>query len=82
MGMVELCLCTPDDVDQMIWEQSTNEEDRRNQLIEYWLEISPYASWQWLSGRLNWKEQTSALKASLKYVQRAPGAHYLLIILK
>lgn len=71
--MIELCLCTPDAVDEMIWQQSVNDEDRRDQLVHYWLTRSAYASWQWLSGRINWKEQQNVLTAVKRYVQRAPG---------
>ena len=78
--MMELCLCTPDAVDEMIWQQSVSEEDRRKQLVNYWLSTSPYASWQWLSGRISWKEQESALSAVKRYYQQAPGVTSLLYI--
>ena len=58
-----------------IADQSENEEERRNRLVDWWLKTSPYASWQWLSGQCHYFEEESAVSAAKRYIQRAPGEH-------
>ena len=58
-----------------IADESENEEERRNRLVDWWLKTSPYASWQWLSGWSYYYEQESAVSAAKRYIQRAPGEH-------
>ena len=75
---IEWCLRVPQSVKSKIGEQSHSEEGRRNQLVNYWLRTSPYASWQWLSGWIYYYEEKSALSAVKTYVQRAPGVGHMM----
>ena len=75
---MELCLRVPPNVRRKIKEQSHSEEERRNQLVNWWLMTSPYASWQWLSGWIHYIEEKSALSAAKRYVQRAPGVCHMM----
>ena len=75
VGQLEYCLFSPDSVDEKIMEHCDNDEEQRNELISYWLQSSPYAldSWKWLSGRLLYWEEESALAAAKRYVHISPG---------
>ena len=69
---LEDCLKVP----LSVWmQQCDNDEERRNELISWWLQYSPYAldSFKWLSGRLLWLEEESALAAAKRYVHQIPG---------
>ena len=46
-----ICLSVPDSVLGKLQQQYDNDEERRNELISWWLQCSPYAldSWKWLS---------------------------------
>ena len=78
MERMEGCLTVPLSVRSKINEQSHSEEERRNQLVDYWLMTSPNASWQWLSGWIHYYEEKSALSAAKRYVQRAPGVNHMM----
>ena len=51
-------------------------DDRRDQCIHYWREISPYASWTWLAGRLHFWGESVAEAAAKRYFQRVPGVQW------
>ena len=74
------CLSVPLSVRGKLRQQCDNEEKRRNELISWWLQSSPYAldSWKWLSGQLLfYYGKESALAATKSYVHRTPGTHIL-----
>ena len=58
-------------------QQCHDDEERRNELISWWLQYSPYAldSWKWLSGQfLHWEEK-NALDATKRYIYELPGTY-------
>ena len=67
------CLYIPTSVINKICTHCMDEEQQRNQLVHYWINWSPYASWSLLLGRLLWLEMENALKLAKKYFRRAPG---------
>ena len=75
VGLLEGCLRVPDSVRGKLWQQCDNEEECRNELISWWLQYSPYAldSWKWLSGKLLYWEEESALVAAKRYIHQTPG---------
>ena len=79
MGQLGIYLLVPFSVEGKLQEQCDNDEERRNELISWWLQSSPYAldSWKWLSGRLLRYEQKSALAAAKRYVHQTPGMNVL-----
>ena len=77
---LQACLRVPVSVQEKLWQQCDNDEERRNELINWWLQSSPYAldSWKWLSGQLlGWKEE-SALAAAKRYVHQTPGTYIII----
>ena len=69
-------LFVPDSVQEKLHvRQQCDDEERRNELISWWLQSSPYAldSWKWLSGRLLYWEEESALAAAKRYIHQTPG---------
>ena len=60
---------------EKLLQQCDNDEERRNELISWWLQYSPYAldSWKWLSGRLLRLGEESALAAAKRYIHQTPG---------
>ena len=79
MGQLEFCLRVPNSVWGKLQEQCDNDEERRNELISWWLQSSSYAldSWNWLSGQLLFYERESALAAAKRYVHQTPGMNVL-----
>ena len=75
MGQLGGCFHVPFSVRWKLQQQCDNDEERRNELISWWLQYSPYAldSWKWLSGKLLWYEEESALAAAKRYVHQTPG---------
>jgi hypothetical protein len=77
VGVVQLlgCLRVPFDVQEKVEQHCVNNEERRNELMSWWLQYSPYAldSWNWLSGRLLWYEEENALAAAKRYIHQTPG---------
>ena len=73
------CLLVPNSVWEKLQKQCDNDEERRNELISWWLQSSPYAldSWNWLSGQLLFYEEESALAAAKRYVHQTPGMNVL-----
>ena len=69
------CLSVPASVQMKLQQQCDNDEERRNELISWWLQYSPYAldSWKWLSGKLLYWEEESALVAAKRYIHQTPG---------
>ena len=75
MGQLRRCLNIPVSVWKKIEDHCDNEEQRRGECIQYYLNFSCLSLWSWtyLSGDLrNYGEET-ALTAAKAYIQRAPG---------
>ncbi len=47
--------------------------DYREGLVKHWLEMHPFASWEWLGGRLLQVEENAALQAVRGKVQAERG---------
>ena len=67
------CLYIPSSVIEMICGHCHDEDGQNSQLVQYWRCTSPYASWSLLAGRLRWMKEECALKAAMRFVQKAPG---------
>ena len=69
------CCSLPVSVWGKLLQQCDDDEERRNELISWWLQCSPYAldSWKWLSGQLLYCEEDSALAAAKRYIHQTPG---------
>ena len=69
------CFSVPASVQEKLLQECVNDEERRNELIIWWLQCSPYAldSWKWLSGQLLWWGKGSALTAAKRYIHQTPG---------
>ena len=70
-------LLVPYSVQWKLRQQCDNDEERRNELISWWLQYSPYAldSWKWLSGQLLRYTEKSAVAAAKRYVHQIPGKY-------
>ena len=79
MGQLEGCLHVSVSVQKKLRQQCDNDEERRNELISWWLQSSPYAldSWKWLSGQLLHYGDESALATAKRYVHQTPGMNVL-----
>ena len=77
---LEDCLSVPGSMEVKLEQQCDNDEEQRNELISWWLQFSPYAldSWKWLSGRLLYWEEESALAAAKRYVHQTPGTYIII----
>ena len=75
VGLLWDCLRVPGSVWEKLRQEYDSNEERRNELISWWLQYSPYAldSWKWLSGKLLYYEEESALAAAKRYIHRIPG---------
>ena len=69
------CLRVPDSLQGELQQQCVNDKERRNELISWWLQYSPYAldSWKWLSCSLLYNGEESALAAAKRYIHQTPG---------
>jgi hypothetical protein len=69
------CLNVPRSVWVKLRQQCVNDMERRNELISWWLQYSPYALdfWNWLSGQLLCWEKESALAAAKRYIHQTPA---------
>ena len=72
------CLYTPSSVVQMICKHCDGEEQQRNQFVQYWISVSPYASWSQLAGRLLWLRMDSALVLAKNYIRIEPGVYVII----
>ena len=72
---LEACLSVPESVREKLGPQCDNDEKQRSELISWWLQSSPYAldPWKWLSGRLLYWGEESALAAAKRYIHQTPG---------
>ena len=52
----------------LIESKHSTPDEHREAGLGLWLSISPHVSWQWLAGRLYYKEEKNALEAVMKYV--------------
>ena len=75
MDQLRSCLYVPDSVWEKIEDHCDNEEQRREECIQYYLNFSCFSLWSWtyLSGELHYKGEETALTAAKAYIQRAPG---------
>lgn len=71
------CLLILDSKSAEIEEKSSTEEERRRELINYFLRYSADADFADLSNDLHLWEKTSALEKVKPYVQRVPGMSYI-----
>ena len=60
-------------VTHIIGENCVNKEEQKNQLVQYYVDFSPYASWSRLGGRLLWLEEYTALEVAKKFIKAKPG---------
>ena len=60
---------------EKIEDHCDNEEQRREECIQYYLNFSCFSLWNWtyLSGELHYWGEETALTAAKAYIQRAPG---------
>ena len=74
------CLRVPLSVQRKLLQQCGSNEEQKNESISWWLQSSPYAldSWKWLSGRLLYWEEESALAAAKRYVHQTPGTYIII----
>ena len=74
------CFDVPSCMEEKLRQQCDKDEERRNELISWWLQSSPYAldSWKWLSGQLLGLEEDSALAAAKRYVHQTPGTYIII----
>ena len=75
VGLLGECLRVPESVRKKLRQECDNDEEHKNELISWWLQYSLYAldSWKWLSGRLLYWEEESALAAAKRYIHKTPG---------
>ena len=52
-----------------------SEEERREKCIDYFLRVSPYASWEWIGGRLLCYEEDTALQAVKGHIKPNEGEY-------
>ena len=70
-----ICLSVPDSVQEKLEQQCDNDEERRNELISWWLQYSPCAldSWKCFSSQLLYSGEESPLAAVKRYIHQTPG---------
>ena len=73
MYRLELCLDLSGSVSKKIREHCDGNEQQRNQLMQYWRNVAPDASWSWLAGQLHHNQEEECLMAIKRHVKRAPG---------
>ena len=71
------CLHIPDCVVEILRKNCFDAEEQRSQLVQYWIDYSPYASWSILGGRLLWLKENTALEVAKKFVKTRPGLLYI-----
>ena len=71
--ILEYCLQIPDKKRKEIKRQCRTEGDRREKLVRWYLDFSPFADFNDLAGELYFYEKTSILEQLKGYVQREPG---------
>ena len=59
----------------LMQKNSSDDEEYKKQLVRYWLRSSIYASWNWLSGRLAFLEESVALEKVKRKVKHDLGTY-------
>ena len=75
-GNLPYCLEIPDSVKRKITDQYKDDEQQRQQFINYYIRLSPYGtsmSWAEVAGALHYWEETTAEASAKKFVHGAPG---------
>ena len=80
VSALEYCLQIPPGKRSEIQQKSKTELDRRQTLIQWYLDCSPFADFTDLAGKLYYLEETSALDQVKRYVQTVPGMSYIVCI--
>ena len=69
MGVSDV-LNVPDSRQGLISGEHSAEPERRQAAVDWWLRYSPTASWTWLAGQLYHWEESTALEAASRYIQK------------
>ena len=56
-----------------IYEQRSTAAEERERLIHYYLNYSPYASWNHLAGKLYFRNHGVTLSAARRFIKTEPG---------
>lgn len=70
---LEYCLDLPISVARKLREQYSNNDEYKEKLVEFWLETSPYASWDCLARKLRYYGQEKALEKVKDHVKIKEG---------
>ena len=70
---LEDVLLVPDRKRDTVAENSTSDEEIREKFVKYFLQTSPFASWEDLGGELLFYECNAALQATKTYIKREEG---------
>ena len=63
-----------------IYRQSSTAVEERERLIHFYLNISPYASWSHLAGRLYRTQHHDALSAVRRFIKTEPGEFMCILV--
>ena len=66
-------LHVPDSIKRKIREKTSSSAEFREGVIEYYIYYSPYASWNYLAGRLYFNNYTEALAAARRFINKTHG---------
>ena len=51
-------------------------KEYRSEIIRYFIEYSPYASWSFIAGRLYYLEEHKALSIAMTFIKGTPGERH------
>ena len=54
-------------------QQQETDDDISETIVKYFIEYSPYASWNFIAGRLYYLEQPTALSLARTFINQTPG---------
>ena len=66
-------LHVPYSIQGKIREKTSTSAHFREGIIEYYIQYSPYATWDGLAGKLYYEECGEALAAARRFIKRTPG---------
>jgi hypothetical protein len=66
-------LMVPDIKREELARQCAGDEEIRERLVHYFLETSPYASWEWLGGQLQYHGYGAAVQAAKVHIKPEKG---------
>lgn len=70
---LECCLDIPSSVMKEIQQSKPTEDQCREEMTKYWLEFSPFATWDWLAGSLYQHEEETALRTVKPFLRHISG---------